>query len=64
MWAMRLGMHYPYDVQCAHGMDEMTHRDETFAQHPDWFALYGGKRQTQPGQRLNHLCSEILTPVE
>lgn len=56
MWAMRLGLRDPYEVQCAHGMDEMTHRDEIFARHPEWFALYGGKRQTQPGQRLNQLC--------
>lgn len=56
MWAMRLGSRDPYDVQCAHGMDDMTHRDEIFTKHPDWFALYGGKRQNQPGQRLNQLC--------
>jgi tetratricopeptide (TPR) repeat protein len=56
MWAMRLGSRDPYGVQVAHGMDDMTHRDEIFAKHPDWFALYGGKRQTQPGQRLNQLC--------
>jgi hypothetical protein len=34
----------------------MTHRDEILAAHPDWFALYGDKRQNQPGQRLNQLC--------
>jgi hypothetical protein len=56
MWAMRLGLRDPYGVQVAHGMDDMTHRDEIFAKHPDWFALYGGKRQNQPGQRLNQLC--------
>ncbi|MCX6906489.1 MAG: DUF4838 domain-containing protein [Verrucomicrobia bacterium] len=56
MWAMRLGSRDPYGVQCAHGMDDMTHRDETFAKHPDWFALYGGKRHNLPGQLLNQLC--------
>lgn len=55
-WAMRLGMRDPYDIQVAHGMDDMTHRNEILAAHPDWFALYGGKRQNQPGQRLNQLC--------
>lgn len=56
MWAMRLGSRDPYGVQCAHGMDDMTHRDEIFTKHPDWFALYGGKRHNQPGQQLNQLC--------
>ena len=56
MWAMRLGSRDPYGVQCAHGMDHMTHREEIFEKHPAWFALYGGKRQNQPGQRLNQLC--------
>lgn len=55
-WAMRLGIRDPYEIQVAHGMDEMTHRHEIFDKHPDWFALYGGKRQTQPDQRLNQLC--------
>lgn len=56
MWAMRLGIRDPYGVQVAHGMDDMTHRDEILAGHPDWFALYGGKRHNQPDQRLNQLC--------
>ncbi|NUQ62580.1 MAG: tetratricopeptide repeat protein [Pirellulales bacterium] len=57
MWAMRLGSRDPYEVQCAHGMDEMTRRAEIFAAHADWFALYGGKRQNQPDERMNHqLC--------
>ncbi len=56
MWAMRLGMRDPNGLQVAHGMNTMTHRDEIFAAHPQWFALYGGKRQNQPGQRLNQLC--------
>ena len=55
-WAMRLGIREPHARQTAHGMHAMTHRDEIFAAHPEWFALYGGKRQTQPGQRLNQLC--------
>jgi tetratricopeptide (TPR) repeat protein len=56
MWAMRLGLRDPYGVGVAHGLDDMTHRDEIFAKHPEWFALYGGKRHNQPGQRLNQLC--------
>jgi len=56
MWAMRLGLRDPYEVQCAHGMHDMTQRAEVFAKHPDWFALYGGKRDNRPGQTVNQLC--------
>ncbi|MCA9072712.1 MAG: DUF4838 domain-containing protein, partial [Planctomycetaceae bacterium] len=56
MWAMRLGTRQPYGRQAAHGLHNMTHNDHTRKNHPEWFALYGGKRHTQPGQRLNQLC--------
>ena len=56
MWAMRLGTRDPYGLQIAHGMHTMTHRDEIFKAHPDWFALYGGKRDTKDGQQVNQLC--------
>ena len=56
MWAMRLGVRQPYGRQAAHGLDHMTHNTETLEKHPEWFALYGGKRDTQPGKRLNQLC--------
>ena len=55
-WSMRLGMRHPYGVMIAHGMHTMTRPDILKQQHPDWFALYGGKRDTQIGKRLNHLC--------
>ncbi len=55
-WAMRLGIRHPYGLMIAHGMHTMTHPDILKTQHPDWFALYGGKRDTQTGKRLNHLC--------
>ncbi len=56
VWAMRLGIRDPYGLQIAHGMHTMTHRKEILQAHPDWFALYGGKRHNRIGQRLNHLC--------
>ncbi len=56
MWSMRLGMRDPFDIQDAHGLDTMTNRDEIFAAHPDWFAMYGGKRHYQSGNYNNHLC--------
>lgn len=56
LWAMRLGVRQPYGRQAAHGLDHMTHNADTLKNHPEWFALYGGKRDTQPGKRLNQLC--------
>lgn len=56
LWAMRLGTRDPLDFQVAHGMATMTGRDAIFAAHPEWFALYGGKRHYQPGYSKNQLC--------
>lgn len=55
-WFMRLGIRQPYGLMIAHGMHTMTHTETILREHPDWFALYGGKRDTEPGKRLNHLC--------
>ena len=55
-WSMRLGIRHPYGLMIAHGMHTMTHPEILKTQHPDWFALYGGQRDTQTGKRLNHLC--------
>ncbi|MDB4749444.1 DUF4838 domain-containing protein [Rubripirellula sp.] len=55
-WSMRLGIRHPYGLMIAHGLHTMTHPDILKKQHPDWFALYGGQRDTQIGKRLNHLC--------
>ncbi|MEO1990995.1 MAG: DUF4838 domain-containing protein, partial [Pirellulales bacterium] len=55
-WAMRLGIRQVYGLMIAHGMHDMTHPDAIKAQHPNWFALYGGKRDTQTDKRMNHLC--------
>ena len=56
MWSMRLRMRDPFDIQDAHGLDTMTHRDEIFALHPEWFALYGGKRNYAQNQVNCQLC--------
>ena len=56
MWMMRLGTRNPYGLMVAHGMHTMTHNEYTLKNHPDWFALYGSKRDTKPAERLNHLC--------
>lgn len=56
MWGFRLGVRQPYGRQAAHGLSGMTHNEYTLTNHPEWFALYGGKRHTQLGERLNQLC--------
>lgn len=55
-WAMRLGMRNNEKLQIAHGMATMTGNDVTFAAHPEWFAIYGGKRNYTPGSSKNQLC--------
>ena len=55
-WIMRLGTRNVHGLMIAHGMHTMTHPEELKSKHPDWFALYGGKRDTVTGKRLNHLC--------
>lgn len=55
-WIMRLGTRNVPDLMIAHGMHTMTHPDKLKTDKPEWFALYGGKRDTQTGKRLNHLC--------
>jgi len=54
-WAMRLGARSPYGLQTAHGMSRLG-RPEIFATHPDWFAMYGGKRRFDPESKNNHFC--------
>ena len=56
LWAFRLGVRQPFGRQAAHGLAGMTRNEHTLKNHPEWFALYGGKRHTQPGQRCYQLC--------
>ncbi|MEM1443936.1 MAG: DUF4838 domain-containing protein, partial [Verrucomicrobiota bacterium] len=55
-WLMRLGTRNVNGLMIAHGMHTMTHPDILKSEKPEWFALYGGKRDTEIGVRLNHLC--------
>jgi hypothetical protein len=54
-WGMRLGVRYPYGLHTAHGMARLG-RQEIFAAHPDWFAMYGGKRRFDPNENTYHFC--------
>lgn len=56
MWAMRLGIRNDEKLQVAHGMAGMTNHTEVFAKHPEWFALYGGKRDFKAGDSKCQLC--------
>jgi len=56
MWGFRLGVRRPYGRQAAHGFRDMTDNGHTLTHHPDWFALYGGKRHNHPDTKNNQLC--------
>ncbi len=56
LWVMRLGIRNDERLQIAHGMANMTNREEVFAQHPEWFAIYGGKPDFKPGDSKCQLC--------
>lgn len=56
LWTMRLGMRNDERLQIAHGMATMTNRDEVFAKHPEWFAIYGGNRDFRSGDSKCQLC--------
>lgn len=55
-WSMRLGMRDPHGLMVAHGMATLTSRDEVYAAHPDWYALYGDVRRFESGYTKNQLC--------
>jgi hypothetical protein len=56
LWSMRLGTRNDDRLQIGHGMATMTNREAVFAKHPEWFALYGGKRHFIPGYSKCQLC--------
>lgn len=56
LWTLRLGLRNDDQIQIAHGLATMTNRDEVFAKHPEWFALYGGKRDFRSGNSKCQLC--------
>ncbi|WP_166830946.1 DUF4838 domain-containing protein [Thalassoroseus pseudoceratinae] len=56
MWGFRLGVRRPYGRQAAHGLHGMTDNPWTLENRPEWFALYGGKRHTDPNLKNNQLC--------
>lgn len=55
-WTMRLGLRADNRFQIAHGLATMTSRQEVFDSHPEWFALYDGKRRYDPHSSKNQLC--------
>ena len=56
MWAMRLGLRNDERLQIAHGMSTMTNHQGVFDAHPDWFAVYGGKTDFEPGNSKCQVC--------
>jgi len=58
LWAMRLGVRDAYGVWVPHGMARVTERDEMKKAHPEYYAVYNGKRATDRNQLC--LSSEAL----
>lgn len=50
LWRLRLGLHFGHDIvgvtQDCHGMKFAHGRAEIRDNHPEWFALFGGQRDT------------------
>ena len=47
VWGMRLGMRQPHGFGWAHGLNGVTAREEMKREHPEYYALYAGKRATE-----------------
>jgi len=56
MWAIRLGLRDPYDLLVAHGIATMVERKEFLEANPEYFALYGSKRNSDPKSRYHQPC--------
>ncbi len=56
MWAMRLGTRNDERFNIAHGLAAMTNNEATFAAHPEWFALYGERRDFRSDSSKCQLC--------
>ena len=52
LWVMRMGLRRDYGIMIAHGIDNLIGRPEFREAHPEYFALYGGKRDSRPN--VNH----------
>jgi hypothetical protein len=44
LWSLRLGMNYPYGYDIYHGLKHITSSDKIRKEHPEYYALYNGKR--------------------
>jgi len=64
LWQLRLGLNYGnefYGIFQGHGLSNVTGRDETKAAHPEYFAIWDGKLQTDYGRAgAPRLSSEEL----
>jgi hypothetical protein len=56
LWAMRMGLRDDYGTMIAHGIALFTGRKEFGEMHPDYFALYGGKRENRRDDSKRQLC--------
>lgn len=59
-WSMRMGINNPYGFQLAHGLRDLTDRQEMMDEHPEYYALYGNRRNTIPHKANQCLSSPGL----
>lgn len=52
LWAMRIGVNNPYGYYIAHGMREITSREEMRKAHPEFYSIFKGKRDLKG----RHVC--------
>ena len=57
LWAMRLGARHTYGMGWAHGLNLVTSRAEMQRTHPEYYALYAGKRHTGHGHKSKQCLS-------
>lgn len=60
IWSIRQGMNYPMGYRSYHGMVPVTRPEETRRLHPEYYALYNGKRDIESGTPNPCLSSEGL----
>lgn len=60
LWSLRQGMNNPYGFDVYHGLKQITSSENIRKEHPEYFALYNGKRATDGKTPEPCLSSEGL----
>ena len=60
LWSLRIGVNHPYGFHTYHGLAPVTRPEQTRKNHPEFYALYNGKRDTESRTPNPCLSSEKL----